>query len=606
MRYTTFPGLSPKLKPQDAGAQVAHNVDLYSGALRPMRAPVAVGQALDVYGEPIKGARKLYKASGLWVGFPEFTWVIPDPVGALEEDRFIYVQDGGLYWQNASGVLNKRAPIRMGTERPCEPPTAMMLADIGCLSAAPPMECVTLQDGECPPIPAQPTNYVYTWVKFYGDCTWRYEESAPSMPLQLDVLPGDAVALSCPALPDGVDAVRWYREIAGEAGSIYLYAGESMTPGFVDALCPEELGEPLRGVLLSPPPDCIEGVAVVGDAVTLVWNGKHIWASDPHSPHGYDLDSNQYDLPFEVVGISSIVKQVEQATTYDAHVMTTGKPYIVEGGLPERLTVREVQAWHPCVARETICDMQSTTGYASPYGFVAFSGNDAINIIDGYFTEHEWLNQRPQDMRAAWWHERLWIGYEDRDGYVVGLDVQGGMRPKNLTTHGVRMSAVHAAADSRLHMARPGSADVHEWGRGAPMWMKWRSPQAVQSGLWKPSAVKVVSDMPRRRHDEDEAYAALAGWAHSHPTGDVSAFVQEHPQYRHLLAQMQEYAVVITRVFRDEKLVYTRKHRDSAPLRIPRTVRALEWSVQVEGYSVIREVHIQTSMADLSQEGGHA
>jgi hypothetical protein len=59
-------------------------------------------------------------------------------------------------------------------------------------------------------------------------------------------------------------------------------------------------------------------------------------------------------------------------------------------------------------------------------------------------------------------------------------------------------------------------------------------------------------------------------------------------------------------IYRDRIPVYARVHSDSRPLRIPRTVRALEWGVKVEGYGEVREVHLQSSITDLNQEGGMA
>jgi hypothetical protein len=153
---------------------------------------------------------------------------------------------------------------------------------------------------------------------------------------------------------------------------------------------------------------------------------------------------------------------------------------------------------------------------------------------------------------------------------------------------------------------RDGTADVGLVGKGAPLWYKWRAREAVQTGLWFPTAVKVVSTMPKRRRNDDEAYAALSQYLHTHERGDVYGFVDENPQYRHLLAQMEEMPMLVVRLFRDSKLVYTRLIRDSAPIRVPRSVRAIEWSLQVEGLANVREVQMQTSITDLSQEGGYA
>lgn len=610
MRYTNFAGLSPKRKPQTADpalAQVAHNLDLYSGELRPFNAPVGVGLVRSVDGEVLDApAQTLYNAGGVWVGFPEHTWVIPDTVGALQTDRFLFVRDQQLWWQNAAGVINARAPIKVGVEPPCDAPNAVVLADVGCRTAAPGLECITPQTGVCPDHPAQAVNYVYTWVRRYGNCVGREEESGPSPSTVVDVFTGDAVALSSAALPDGVDAVRWYREISDGKDSVYLFAGESDSATFVDDLCPEELGEPLILSLHYPPPSCIEGVAQIGDTCVLVWNGKHIWVSEPNRPHAYDADRNQYDIPYRIVAVRGNVARVEGANTYDAHILTEGKPYRLAGRVPESLEVTETQHWHPCVSVHSVCDMRGQTGYCSPYGFVTFSGTDVVNLTDNYMTEREWQQHMPAEMRAVWWNERVWMGRPFNDGFVLTVEEQGGMRPKTLVTHGVRVQAWHAAADTRLHLCVTGSGDLQEWGRGAPMWFIWHGEEEVQSGLWKPAAVKVVSTHMRRRYNDEEVYAAYEAWSRAQGKPDPDGFVQEYPEHKHLYNQLAEYPCLRVGIYRDGHLIYHRVHRDSRPLRIPRTVRALEWSVRVEGYSHIREIHMQSSISDMSQEGGMA
>lgn len=610
MRYNNFSGLAPKYKPQRSDpsyAQVAHNVDLYSRALRPLRAPTAQGAVMDVFGAVrTTPAETLYQAGTLWVGFSEHTWVIPDTVGALETDRFLFVMDQKLWWQSAVNILTGVPPVPVGIAPPCVPPTAAAIVGMGCTTASPALQCVTPETGECIDRPAQLYNYVYTYVRYYAGCEGRMDESAPSPPVTAEMITGDAVALGCPPLPDDVDAVRWYREISGAENSIYLFAGETTTPTFLDDLCPEELSEPLGSTLHYEPPSCITGVAQLGDACTVVWHGKHFWVSEPNKPGAYDVDRNQYDLPFPVVAMRGVVTRTEGGTTYDAHALTTGKPYKVTGNLPEAMQITENQDWYPCVSVHSVCDMRGQTGYASPYGFVVFSGTNVVNLTDNYMTEKEWGRYEPHLCRAVWWNERVWMGWPAADGFVLTVEEEGGMRPKTLTTHGVRVVAWHAAADTRLHLSRPGSKSVFAWGEGAPLWMVWHGPEEVQVGLWKPAAVKIVSTHARRRYDLDEVYAVFTGWAAARADADATQFVQEHPQWRHLLDQLLACPHLCLKVYRDGRLVYNRAHKDSRPLRIPRSVRALEWSVRVEGFAEVREVHMQSSITDMTQGGGHA
>lgn len=612
MRYRSFGGLIPKIKPQTHEtlfSQEAHNLDLYAGTLKPLREPGLARVAVDEYGNArTTEAQTLYFAGDVVVGFDEFTWVVPDAVGALEPERFLFVQGGRLWWQHAQRLAKRLAPIPVGIEPPCDAPRGVPLADMGCTVSSPPLECVTPAnaDAPCMPNPAQPVNYVYTWVRKYSPCVGRFEESLPSPPLTVDVITGDAVALTAPALPADVDGVRWYREIAGADGSVYLFAGESDTNTFLDDLCPDELGEPMHTSLGLPPPACVDGVARVGDNMTVLWHGRQVYVSEPHKPHAYVLDRDTFDIPYRVVAVRGTEARVEDAVTYEAHILTEGKPYRMTGNLPEKLDIREAQDWHPCISVRSVCDMRGGTGYASPYGFVRFSGTAAVSLTDNYMTENEWGREHPHEVRAAWWAGRLWLGWPDKHGIVLAVEEDGGMRPKTMVTHGVRVASFASSPAMRLWLSRPGVGDAWQWGQGQPMWYRWRSVEAVQSGLWKPAAVKVVGAHMRRRYNDEELYAAYQQWAHSQPEPTAEAFVSAYPQWKHMLAQLKECGVMLVGIHRDGRCAYNRMHRDSRPMRIPRTVRALEWSVSVQGYEEVREVHMQSSIADMAQEGGMA
>ena len=612
MRYRNFGGLIPKIKPQTHETQFsqeAHNLDLYSGTLKSLREPGLPRHVVDQRGAVrTSAAQTLYDAGGLWVGFDDFTWVIPDTVGALEHERFLFVQDGKLWWQHAQRLTKNLPPLPVGITPPCDAPSGVVLANVGCTVSSPALQCVTPANGEepCMQNPPQPINYVYTWVRYYSPCVGRMEESLPSPPLTIDVITGDAVALTSPALPADVHAVRWYREIAGTEGSVYLFAGESDTTAFLDDLCPDELGEPLQTSMTLPPPPCVDGVARVGDNMTVLWHGRQIYVSEPNKPHGYVLDRDTFDIPYRVVAVRGLEGRTEDAVTYEAHVLTEGKPYRMTGQVPEKLDIRETQDWHPCVSVQSVCDMRGGTGYASPYGFVRFSGTAVVNLSDNYMTENEWGNVQPAYLRAAYWNGRVWMGWPDKEGFAMVVEEDGGMRPKSLVTHDVRVQAFALSVNLRLGLARPGSPDVWQWGQGGKMWYRWHSSEAVQSGLWKPAAVKVISAHMRRRYNDEDMYTAYAQWSHSQPRPTAEEFVQQHPQWRHMLDQLKECGMMLVGVHRDGRCVYNRSHRDSRPMRVPRSVRALEWSVSVQGYEEVREIHMQSSISDMAQEGGMA
>jgi hypothetical protein len=620
MRFLNFKGLRPKIKQSGLGeeyAQRAHNLDLMSGRLESFGAPLAEGQMYATDGSVFTGtARRIYKCGDIFIAWSEFVEVAPDPQGGAGKDQFLYVQGGRLYWQSAQRVVDKRAPVAVGTCAPETAPAATALVGMGCREPALPMQCVTSTNlqtscisGDAP----EQRAYVYTYIRDYPDCYGRYEESAPSEPVDIDINNGDAVILSTGGvLPKGITRVRWYRGIAGSKDTVWLEVGESATTSFADALCVGELGLPLITEGHYPPPDCLEGVGVVGDNITVVWSGRQMWCSKPLMPYAFDTDRDVYDLPYDIVGVRGTPSRTEQARTYELHILTKGTPFIATATTIDKIDIRQEvgetgrMAWHPCASRTSICDLGGATGYASPYGFVAYSGSGVVNLTDNFFSEREWGHMHPESMNAAAWHERLWIGREDGEGLVVTLASEGGTRDKDVVTHGVPISAWCAAPEIPLMLASPKDAKLYKWGRGAPMRWEWQSGETLQSAMWRPSTVKVVSDLRRKYQDAQEPWVAFSTWVSQHPGHDTSEFFAQRADLAHFaqdFVNMQGHSVELTCETQPVDKLWVRSSR---PVKVKRVTKGVEWAILVSGYLPVREVHLQNSEMDLAQEGGMA
>jgi hypothetical protein len=156
-------------------------------------------------------------------------------------------------------------------------------------------------------------------------------------------------------------------------------------------------------------------------------------------------------------------------------------------------------------------------------------------------------------------------------------------------------------------LARQDNNQIYEWGVGAPLTWEWQSEVQVQSGLWRPSSLKVVHDYPRGHHDQDEMRAAYTKFYAENPTADKYFFFSVYPQYRafipsYLGGQNHDVTIFCDNREIDHVLMWS----STKPLRIRRRVRGLEWSVKLRGVAPVREVHMQTSHMDLAQEGGMA
>lgn len=613
MRYLNFKGLMPKLKPQGLPNEygvLAENLDIGRGTLRGFRAPGHVGQVVHADGTPMTNdfPATLHKAGGMWVGFDDPTHIAPDTAVGAADESFLFVSGSKLYWQSPEGLTQRRSAVPVGVCSPEAPAAALVLAGDGCDEVAPGLPCVTPAAAPGTPcLPATPElrGYVYTFVRVYPGCAGREEESAPSPPVFVEALPGDGVVLTAPTLPAGVTGVRWYRSVPTSDGRVvWLLAGVSDTAMHVDRACVGALAEPLQTEGHMPPPECVDGVAVVGDALTVLWSGRRIYVSVPFKPHAYILARDEFEVTADIVAIRGLVGRLEQAHTYEAHILTKGYPYRMTGGLQEKVEIRQVQANHPCLGG--VCAVLGATGYASPYGFVIFDGERAENVTAPWMTTAEWgqfmLHGR---LAAAYWDERLWLFRPGNGGLVVTLALESKQREPAMVTHTVQAGAAAVPEGEQLHVAGRGGT-VLLWGAGAPMRWRWRAADEVMATVWRPAAFKVVSDVSWHWRDIDEAALAFAEWQRVRGQGTVGAFVQAHPQFTHLQAQLERQVCHEVRVLRDGHTVHTTTAHDARPLRLPRWPRATEWAIEVSGYREVREVHLQTSITDLAQDGGHA
>lgn len=622
MRFTDFLGVMPKMEPINLppnGAVVAENLELYGSRLQPHAQPLDLGPVIvDIEGNPFVGRPiTLHKSDGVWIAFPEHTFIAPDPQNRSGPEGFLFVRDKRLYRSSGRAVRDGEPPVPVGIAPPESAPTAIVAPGMGCREEFPALLCVPNSDPDCAdgsdaPIP---TAYLATYV------TACDEESAPSPVSEIvDRLNGDGAILSLPGPhPDNAIAIRWYRSITTSEGeAIFVRAGESPIDQalYTDNLCLMELGGRLDTERHLPPHDCIDGVAIVANAVTLIWAGKRIWASEPRLPHAYPPEWERTVL-YDIVGVYGVTPFVEQEVHYWAAILTEGFPYSLTGQLPENLAVREVQAKVPALSPMVAID-EGMVFYPTDSGIAAFSGNNVEVITQDSHTEIEWQQWSPKTQRLIFSDGRVFgfwgvHGEPHSGGFILPVSRYRKDRRNLLTTLTIVPDAVYTDADDALYFARYAGGDatatLAKWGAGKdPMRYTWRSKPITQSGRWHPRSMKVVADFGRRTAMHRQGALAYAQWQRRlRNSGNMFEFFRTHPEYQPFMADiLNERGCVTVRVYADGELFYEREVDHSEPFLLPMKRKAIEWAVEVQGHMNIREVHMQTSGNDLTQEGGHA
>lgn len=611
-RLTTFDGMAPKTDGQDLppnAALEAENCDLYGDRIDPMPALGDVGPVVGLDGAVLAGAvGTLHRAGSVWVGFPEFTHVAPDPSERAGEDSFLFVQDGRLWRSSGQWIADGDGPVPVGIARPCGAPTALTMTGEGTALVFPPLNCAAAPDPndiECNPDADAPEarSYLVTHV------TACHEESAPSDPSNVvDVRNGDAVALLDNSTPPAhAVARRWYRAVATSEGlGVWLFVAEVPIgqAGFVDDVPALALGEVLVTEDHYPPPDCLDGVAVLGNQMSVVWSGDQFWLSEPRLPHAYPPLWRKR-VRFPVLSILGATAQIEGAETYLGYVVTTGTPYFLSGAVPEEVTPREYSVWEPGASRHCAAGMEGGIIYASTQGLIALSGSNVASVLNTESTDIEWQQFDPAGLRLAYWGGRVW-GFAPRRAFVLPLSNYRQDRGRYLALLTPRADAVFAGPDAPLTLAVAGENGVRlqQWGAGTGVLRsRWLSRVFTMPGQWWPGAAKVVADWPREHPELERARTLLEHWRAQHGCMVDEVFFETNPALRrHEPALLAPRPFATFALLADGREYFRRQVWSSAPFRVPAR-RGVDWQFEVGGTVRVKEVHFDVSMQDLTQLG---
>lgn len=610
MRNTSFRGVRPRSKDdslENNFASYASNCLLYDGAIRPLREPEYVGQAVNTDGHHIQsGLKRLHVAGDVLVGFNYNTFVAPDPLMRGGRDSFLFIQDEKLMRSSPSWILDHQGAVEVGICPPASPPvvslTGMQCAptyDIqleGCMDEQFDFDC---QDNK------SVVSFVYTYV------TACHEESAPSYPSEaLTIQTTDQLAvLATDTPPANAVARRWYVAIPTATTTSWFLVAETPIEQVLLTHCHTvfSFNDILQTEDYNAPPTCLQGVGIIGDSTTFVWQNRDIWFSEPNQPHAYPMRHRQ-TIEDDIIAIVPLTDQaVGGGVPYLNVILTDGHPYLMRGNLPEEVVITRLNRDAPCINPQGIEVCEGSVFYASHDGLYRITDATVYNITTEWFTLAEWEQLRPENFKIGYYNDRLFAFSNVGDGFMIKYTRENNQHQFDCVYITPWYEAVQSQRGGELYVAGA-SGDVYTWEKGhGRLVATWRSKLFTQSGLWKPTSAKVIADVHEFALAEArEAYKMMTHeQANLAPYYCVDRFLLQNPEYKryydYLVAQVIRFSV-----YADEREVFSRNVRSQKPFRIKRDRRRIYWSYGVRTQVDIRELHMQTSLDDLSQEGGHA
>lgn len=602
MRIVQFGGLIPKVAEKSlpqGKATIANNLDLYGNHLRPINLPADTGEKLlTTCGEVFTGKPvTVHRAGSVYVAWNKKIFTAVDWTNKLGETTFLFVEDGILYRQSAERILDKQCPIKVGI---CRPKDAKISTSIetqaGCERTEIPFLCGPYSNCDNVEHPPVPVAYLFTYL---NACE---EESAHSTPSEvLDIKWGDAVKVSViDNPPENAVARRWYRSVVDNDGyAHWLKLAETPIDQteFYDTNCPCDFGCELSTENHDCPPDCLEGVTVIGDNLTVVWSNKRFWVSQHNFPHAYDIN-DEYKLRYHILGMYETTTRVEGEDHYDVLVITQGLHYVLAAQAPNNVKIAEIQQRYKCYDGSQ-CQAESNVFYASPQGIVMLAQGGEELITGHLLTENEWQDYNPRHLRMTYHDDHIY-GFTNKGGFIMQLGMDK-RRTGEFVTHDVIVDMGYTDEISPFLVFN--SSQVLEWSKGDRSYYDWKSLITVESGMWRPVACKIVSPefdniMPRGHR---EAKLKFQEWRRKFPYGGVNEFFTTNPDlqqhYSYLVSCRPSVEVII---YADGREYYRRNVSTNKPFLLPRRHKAIDWAVRVIGQLRIDEIHLQTSRESLT------
>lgn len=409
--------------------------------------------------------------------------------------------------------------------------------------------------------------YTYTWVDKFG------RESAPACATAAGTSWDNGTwqlkGFSPP--PAHVCEVRLYRTSATpSSGDELMTPTFQLVASFDPATMPSTIIDDMRlkdiqfSTLLTVdvccPPYGLSDVHETDSGYLVGFVRNDLYISERHEPHNWP-DRNRYTLPDRIVGIAVYGDEV--------FVGTTGRPYrIVMGEAVDPIAQRPqldvaVQPYNtpaPLTNPRAIVATQDGAFLASPLGLYSLRGPRIVEIGRLRIDDCEWSEWNPSNLE--WCNGKLY-GSCYPNGRGWSLDVRSGdSEPEfgDLVTLDYGPAAQHKGASGRLlHSQEDG---VYAWECGDDLLTYvWRSKKFLLQGTLSMEAALIV--------------------------GEFGPPVQ-------------------FRLYQDGVLIVDQAVTSSDPFLLPICGRGKCFEIELEGTTRVHEVHIGTSIVELTEarDGG--
>jgi hypothetical protein len=549
LRIDDFSGMVPRTSPtqlQDNQAQIAKNVKIQSLELRPWNGPT------QVYSPTASNLGTIYKFAGesgitpIWLTWPGDVDVVPGPVADLAEFR--------LYFTSSTFGPRKTNWAMASDNNAGVDPFPDAWYEMGVPT---PTVAATASAAGTGTAPVETRSYVYTYVTEFGVVA---EESAPSPATIVTAnYSGDSVTLSnFGTPPTGNYNFRYrriYRSVIGATSSAYQLVAEIpiATASYVDTKAAAALGVTLESYYFTPPPPTLRGLVALPNGILAGFTGNQVWFCEPYKPHAWP-STYMITTEYPIVGLGVFGNTL--------FVGTTRNPYLVTGTTPASMSQDKLPIVQPCVSKKSIASDQFGVLYSSPNGLVSIAPGVQDVISQALYTRDEWQALNPGSIIGALYNN-MYFGFHTVMGERKSFVVQRGDNPPLINLDSTATTVFVEPGTGLVHYLSATDNKIYtlDTDPTSPSTFQWRSkvfmlPKPVNFGA-----------------------------------------MQLHADYTNLGLNGR---YVNVKIYADGAQVASVNMTSEAPVRLPSSVRAYRWEIEITGQLPVRRVIIGSTMTDIA------
>lgn len=338
------------------------------------------------------------------------------------------------------------------------------------------------------------TSYCYTLVRSLAGGLIQ-QESAPSPPSPvIDIGKGDGALVSGFVVPklDGlaVTAIRLYRTVSGTEAANFRFVAEFpvSTAKYKDTIHDKDISaDILRTSIWDPIPDDATGLIKTDNGLYAAFRGNELLVSEPFVPYAFP---EPYRLTVEdrIVALAHVDSTIV--------ILTTGRPYLAQGSVPESLQLVHLPIEQACVSAHSVGFLPGGIVYASPDGLMLFTSNEQTLLTGGVYTREQWQALHPENLLGAVLDDR-YVGFfrGTNTGFILDLNRRDIVRVA--FADGSQVNGLyHHSNDDCLYLAfqTGGKCGACRFEDGEPLAYTWRSKLFFTSTLTGLSAVRVEGE----------------------------------------------------------------------------------------------------------------